>query len=66
MSQDEYNQLPYDYAHCVGTHSEKTSQCLLTQPTRCSKSVRRSVYSLESVMHSFTVRNSYSFNEMIR
>jgi len=24
------------------------------------------LYCLESVMHSFTVRNSYSFNEMIR
>ena len=24
------------------------------------------LYSLEFVMHSFTVRNSYSFNEMIR
>jgi len=37
MSQAEYNQLPYDYAYCADTHSEKTSQCLLTQPTRYSK-----------------------------
>ena len=37
MTLEQYNQLPYDYAHCVGTHSEKTIQCLLTQPTRYSK-----------------------------
>lgn len=28
MTLEEYNQLPYDYAHCAGTHSEKASQCL--------------------------------------
>lgn len=28
MSQEEYNQLAYDYAHCAGTHCEKASQCL--------------------------------------
>ena len=28
MTQEEYNQLAYDYAHCTGTHCEKASQCL--------------------------------------
>lgn len=28
MTQEEYNQLAYDYAHCAGTHCEKASQCL--------------------------------------
>ena len=28
MSQEEYNQLSYDYEHCAGTHCEKASQCL--------------------------------------
>ena len=28
MTQEEYNQLPYDYAHCAGTHCEKASQLL--------------------------------------
>ena len=28
MTLEEYNQLPYDYAHCAGTHCEKASQCL--------------------------------------
>lgn len=28
MTQEEYNQLGIDYAHCVGTHCEKASQCL--------------------------------------
>lgn len=37
MTLEQYNQLPYDYAHCAGTHSEKARQCLLTQPTRYSK-----------------------------
>ena len=28
MTQEEYNQLSYDYAHCAGTHCKKASQCL--------------------------------------
>ena len=28
MSQEEYNQLPYNNEHCAGTHCEKASQCL--------------------------------------
>ena len=28
MTQEEYNQLDIDYAHCAGTHCEKASQCL--------------------------------------
>jgi len=28
MTLEQYNQLPYDYAHCAGTHSEKARQCL--------------------------------------
>ena len=28
MTQEEYDQLSYDYAHCAGTHCEKASQCL--------------------------------------
>ena len=28
MTIEQYNQLPYDYAHCAGTHCEKASQCL--------------------------------------
>ena len=28
MTLEQYNQLPYDYAHCAGTHCEKVSQCL--------------------------------------
>ena len=28
MPLEEYNQLDIDYAYSVGTHSEKTSQCL--------------------------------------
>ena len=28
MTLEEYNQLSYDYEHCVGTHCEKASQCL--------------------------------------
>ena len=28
MTFEEYNQLPYDYAHCAGTHCEKASLCL--------------------------------------
>ena len=28
MTQEEYNQLSYDYEHCAGTHCEKASQCL--------------------------------------
>lgn len=28
MTLEEYNQLPYDYAHYAGTHCEKASQCL--------------------------------------
>ena len=28
MTQEEYNQLSYDYAHCAGTHCEKACQCL--------------------------------------
>ena len=28
MTLEQYNQLPYDYAHCDGTHCEKASQCL--------------------------------------
>ncbi len=37
MTLEQYNQLPYDYTHCAGTHCEKASLCLFTQPTRCSK-----------------------------
>ncbi len=37
MTLEQYNQLPYDYAHCAGTHCEKANHCLLTQPTRYSK-----------------------------
>ena len=29
MTIEQYNQLPYDYAHCAGTHCKKASQCLL-------------------------------------
>ena len=28
MTQEEYDQLSYDYAHCAGTHCEKANQCL--------------------------------------
>ena len=28
MTIEQYNQLPYDYAHCASTHCEKASQCL--------------------------------------
>ena len=28
MTLEQYKQLPYDYAHCAGTHCEKASQCL--------------------------------------
>ena len=28
MTIEQYNQLPYDYAHCADTHCEKASQCL--------------------------------------
>ena len=28
MTLEQYNQLPYDYAHCADTHCEKTSQCI--------------------------------------
>ena len=28
MTQEEYNQLDIDYAHCAGTHCEKARQCL--------------------------------------
>ena len=28
MTQEEYDQLSYDYAHCAGTHCKKASQCL--------------------------------------
>ena len=28
MTQEECDQLSYDYAHCAGTHCEKASQCL--------------------------------------
>ena len=28
MTIEQYNQLPYDYAHCAGTHCEKACQCL--------------------------------------
>ena len=28
MTIEQYNQLPYDYAHCAGNHCEKASQCL--------------------------------------
>ena len=37
MTLEQYNQLLYDYAHCAGTHYEKASQCLFTQPTQCLK-----------------------------
>ncbi len=28
MTQEEYNQLPYDYAHCAGTHCENNQPVL--------------------------------------
>lgn len=28
MTQEEYNQLDTDFAHCAGTHCEKTDKCL--------------------------------------
>lgn len=28
MTLEQYNQLPYDYAHCAGTHCKNASQCL--------------------------------------
>ena len=28
MTQEEYNQLDFDFAHCAGTHCEKTDKCL--------------------------------------
>lgn len=28
MSQEEYNQLDSDFAHCTGTHCEKADKCL--------------------------------------
>ena len=28
MTQEEYNQLDSDFAHCAGTHCEKTDKCL--------------------------------------
>ena len=30
MTIEQYNQLPYDYAHCAGTHCEKACQCYAT------------------------------------
>ena len=39
MTLEQYNQLPYDYAHCAGTHCEKASQCLRHTASRCSKRV---------------------------
>ena len=35
MTQEEYNQLDSDFAHCAGTHCKKTDKCLRTLPTRC-------------------------------
>jgi len=37
MTLEEYNQLSYNNEHCAGTHNEKASQCLFTQPTQCLK-----------------------------
>ena len=28
MTQEEYNQLDSDFAHCAGTHCEKAGKCL--------------------------------------
>lgn len=28
MILEQYNQLPYDYTHCAGSHCEKASQYL--------------------------------------
>ena len=28
MTQEEYNQLDTDFAHCAGTHCEKAGKCL--------------------------------------
>lgn len=28
MTQEEYNQLDFDFAHCAGTHCEKAGKCL--------------------------------------
>ena len=28
MTQEEYNQLDTDFAHCAGTHCEKADKCL--------------------------------------
>lgn len=28
MTQEEYNQLDYDYAHCAGANCQKAGQCL--------------------------------------
>ena len=28
MTQEEYNQLDYDYAHCAGANCQKSGQCL--------------------------------------
>ena len=42
MTLEQYNQLPYDYAHCAGTHCEKASQCLRHTASRCSKRVDKS------------------------
>lgn len=28
MTQEEYNQLDYDYTHCAGTHCKKANQCM--------------------------------------
>lgn len=28
MTQEEYDKLEFDYAHCAGTHCEKANQCL--------------------------------------
>ena len=65
MTIEQYNQLSYDYAHCAGTHCENSQPVLASYNLHDTRNkYERALYSLESVMHSFTVRNSYFCNEM--
>ena len=44
MTLEQYNQLPYDYAHCAGTHCEKASQCLRHTAYKMLEMGRREQY----------------------
>lgn len=49
MTQEEYNQLSYDYEHCAGTHCEKASLCLCHTAYAMLEISTKDIYSLESV-----------------